>query len=305
MNVISRVVFQFSEPTSPKKISGPGNILTQKYLHWNMPPDSFTCDVTHAYVTRQNLVGAYTNHQYTQTTHTHTHTHTYTASPKNASEPEKCSLIFKNKHTTPFFPTRSCCAWRGITKKHTARVQLYMREPTGPIQTNRPTTSHELTSAHAAIDWTRATCYGVATISRLLKKKVSFAEYSLFNRVLLQKRPIILRSLLIVATPYDCWISRVFACAILKLRSPPLTRPATTPRAARIVARTCSNLCSRGECFERYLLFPSWRQRLVCLYIFVYMYVYESIYMCVCVCVCERESASMFKYICICVCMYC
>jgi len=31
---------------------------------------------------------------------------------------------------------------------------------------------------------------------------VSFAEYSLFYRVLLQKRPIILRSLLIVATLY-------------------------------------------------------------------------------------------------------
>ena len=35
-----------------------------------------------------------------------------------------------------------------------------------------------------------------------LKLQVSFAEYSLFYRDLLQKRPIILRSLLIVATPY-------------------------------------------------------------------------------------------------------
>ena len=34
------------------------------------------------------------------------------------------------------------------------------------------------------------------------KLKVSFAEYHLFFRALLQKRPIILRSLLIVATPY-------------------------------------------------------------------------------------------------------
>jgi len=31
---------------------------------------------------------------------------------------------------------------------------------------------------------------------------VSVAEYRLFHRVLLQKRPIIARSLLIVATPY-------------------------------------------------------------------------------------------------------
>ena len=35
-----------------------------------------------------------------------------------------------------------------------------------------------------------------------LKWQVSFAEYSLFYRALLQKRPTILRSLLIVATPY-------------------------------------------------------------------------------------------------------
>jgi len=36
-----------------------------------------------------------------------------------------------------------------------------------------------------------------------LKVQVSFAEYSLFYRALLQKRLIILRSLLIVATPYS------------------------------------------------------------------------------------------------------
>jgi len=35
-----------------------------------------------------------------------------------------------------------------------------------------------------------------------LKSQVSFAEYSLFYRALLQRRPVILRSLLIVATPY-------------------------------------------------------------------------------------------------------
>jgi len=34
-----------------------------------------------------------------------------------------------------------------------------------------------------------------------LKLQVSLADYSLFNRALLQKRPIIIRSLLIVATP--------------------------------------------------------------------------------------------------------
>jgi len=44
--------------------------------------------------------------------------------------------------------------------------------------------------------------YGVATISRLPEIIVSFAEYGLFYRDLLQKRPIILRSLLIEANPY-------------------------------------------------------------------------------------------------------
>jgi len=43
----------------------------------------------------------------------------------------------------------------------------------------------------------------VASISRLLKLQVSFAEYRLFYRALLQKRPIILRSLLVIATPYE------------------------------------------------------------------------------------------------------
>ena len=43
--------------------------------------------------------------------------------------------------------------------------------------------------------------YGVATISRLLKIYVSLKNMDLLHRALLQKRPIILRSLLMVATP--------------------------------------------------------------------------------------------------------
>jgi len=41
-----------------------------------------------------------------------------------------------------------------------------------------------------------------------LKLQVSLAEYRLFYRALLQKRPIILRSLLIVATPYPMCVLR-------------------------------------------------------------------------------------------------
>jgi len=43
-----------------------------------------------------------------------------------------------------------------------------------------------------------------------LKLQVSFAEYSLFYMALLQKRPIVLRSLLIVATPYPLTPPRNF-----------------------------------------------------------------------------------------------
>ena len=45
--------------------------------------------------------------------------------------------------------------------------------------------------------------YGVATISRLLKIVPLFGENRSLFGALLQKRPIILRSLLIVATPYE------------------------------------------------------------------------------------------------------
>ena len=48
--------------------------------------------------------------------------------------------------------------------------------------------------------------YGVATVSRIDEIQVSFAEYRLFNRALLQKRPIILSILLTKATPYQSGI---------------------------------------------------------------------------------------------------
>ena len=51
--------------------------------------------------------------------------------------------------------------------------------------------------------------YGVATISRLLKIIRLFAEYSLLNRAILQKRFIIVKCLLIVATAYlENWNSK-------------------------------------------------------------------------------------------------
>jgi len=49
--------------------------------------------------------------------------------------------------------------------------------------------------------------HGVATIRKLLKIYVSFAAYHLLYRALLQKKPIILRSLLIAATPYHTCVT--------------------------------------------------------------------------------------------------
>jgi len=55
--------------------------------------------------------------------------------------------------------------------------------------------------------------YGVATISRLLKMIVSFAKEPYKRDYILQKRPKILRSLLIVATPYHICCSMLHSLA--------------------------------------------------------------------------------------------
>ena len=52
-----------------------------------------------------------------------------------------------------------------------------------------------------------------------LKAQVSFAEYSLFYRALLQMRPIILRSLQVVATPYVNASRWVTHCAWVTVRA--------------------------------------------------------------------------------------
>jgi len=63
--------------------------------------------------------------------------------------------------------------------------------------------------------------YGVATISRLLNIIDLFGKRALKRVAILQKRPIILKSLLIVATPYRCVCERknenvcVFVCVYL------------------------------------------------------------------------------------------
>ena len=86
-----------------------------------------------------------------------------------------------------------------------------------------------------------------------LKLYVSFAEYSLFDRAVLQKRPINQRSLLFVATPYVC----AYVCGCVRVR-----------------VWMCFCVCVQGSVCK------SVRVR-VCVWC-VYVHV------CACVCMCER-----------------
>ena len=61
----------------------------------------------------------------------------------------------------------------------------------------------------------QALSYGVATISRLLKLKVSFVKEPYKTDYILQKRPMILRSVRIAATPYQfCRLQLINSLAI-------------------------------------------------------------------------------------------
>ena len=101
--------------------------------------------------------------------HTYTHMYTYTYMPSTLSSISQRNTFFQS----PF--QKSCHVWIS---------HIWSRRQERAVLLN--------------LDLN----YGVASIGRLLQIQVSFAEYSLFYRALLQKRPIILRSLLIVATPY-------------------------------------------------------------------------------------------------------
>jgi len=103
-----------------------------------------------------------------------------------------------------------------------------------------------------------------------LNLHVSFAKYRLFYKALLQKRPMILRSLLIVATRYHISRSVFFLC--FKIRRP---RNSCT----NIHAYTCA-------CIHTYIYVC------VCIYVHVYVcvnvyvHVYVSVYIYVPVYVC-------------------
>jgi len=71
-----------------------------------------------------------------------------------------------------------------------------------------------------------------------IKLQVSFAEYRLFSRALLQKRPILLRSLLIVATQ---WLQRVWMCASSCICNT-LQHTATRCNTLQHIATCCNTL---------------------------------------------------------------
>jgi len=68
------------------------------------------------------------------------------------------------------------------------------------FDSNTPTLQHSNTPLRDR-NSKKSARYGVATISRLLKIIGLFYRYRLFDRALLQKRPVILKSLLLEATP--------------------------------------------------------------------------------------------------------
>jgi len=116
-----------------------------------------------------------------------------------------------------------------------------------------------------------------------LKQQVSFAEYSLFYRALLQKRPIVLRSLLIVATPIH--VSHHARSVCVAVCCSALQCVAVRCSALQCVAVCCSALqCVAVRCSVLQCVAGS--NDVICvllIYILLYMCCYCNI------CVAERE----------------
>ena len=101
--------------------------------------------------------------------HTHTHTHTHTFIPP--------TTILIHTHTSLLVSKKTDLS--GVFVGVWVWVYMYEESECG------------------------RTCMGWLRLVGSFKLQVSFAEYSLFYRDLLQKRPIILRNLLVEATPYE------------------------------------------------------------------------------------------------------
>jgi len=88
-------------------------------------------------------------------------------------------------------------------RRYSAKETYYSKEPTHCSHTIHlnPHCSHPI-HLNPCIFWVRIMVW--LRLVGSLRLQVSFAEHRLFYRALLQKKPIILRSLLIVAAPYLC-----------------------------------------------------------------------------------------------------
>ena len=160
-----------------------------------------------------------------------------------------------------------------------------------------------------------------------LKLQVSFAEYHLFYRALLQKRPIILRSLQVVATPYlDCcctyeWVmsviymnescckrinescprmnqschpyDRYLGCLWVRLKRVSLTKNLLD---RCVLACVCCHLCVR-VCVSVYVRVCLKRASLT------KKNLDRCVYMCVCACVCVLSFVCVCTCVCLCVCV--
>jgi len=130
-----------------------------------------------------------------------------------------------------------------------------------------------------------------------LKLQVSFAEFRLFCRALLQKRPIILRHLLIVATPYQqlgkCnepahrwWAGKMLFVGMISKSAPPseMTVELTFERFYQQLS-TATGCCHNSWEWRRAALAHSW-----CVWVGVWVgvgvYVRAYVYFFVCTCVC-------------------
>jgi len=124
--------------------------------------------------------------------HIHTHTHTHHNTLQHSVTH---SITLHRTATRVTLSTPSMC-----TLCQTATHCNTLQSTATRVTSSMPKLS---TGASATMTWLR--------VVGSFKLSVSFAGYSLFCRALLQKRPVILRSLLIVATPYctfECNIAR-------------------------------------------------------------------------------------------------
>ena len=175
-------------------------------------------------------------HLATQEVNTHTHTHTHTGTQAHTQE--------TSSSKPKIYQITAVLLFSQITHTHT-HAHTHTHTLTHTHTHIKPAISGSYTCVFGTsgigqlVKW----WYGVATISRLLKIIGPFAEYNLFYRTLLQKRPAILRSLPIVATPYQV------KCRILRNSNPKPWMPINQRNALffrRVHTQTRARACARS-----------------------------------------------------------